>query len=233
MATRACSDKCNSHGDCLSFLVQSFDRGALTLMRVLLEGQTTESAVQTLERACGLLGDSCWNLILSRRGTDDPLKVKTEMALIREAYDLRHLRESDVAISAQKLVRPFHPSRNHVLMWGPSSRRLELSGKMVGTEMGNGSHLVQQARSAKTFPFLPVPLRFASRSSPPPIPQPRSLKNASSISMPGPPRSGSATAMAAWHSFPAPRSAQAIAERHAGGICDCCKERMQREGPAL
>ena len=75
------ADKCNSHGDCLSFLVQSFDRGALTLMRVLLEGQTTESAVQTLERACGLLGDSCGNLVPSRRGTDDPLKVKTEMAM--------------------------------------------------------------------------------------------------------------------------------------------------------
>jgi hypothetical protein len=28
------------------------------------------------------------------------------------------------------------------------------------------------------------------------------------------------------------RYAQAIAEHHAGGICDCCKERMQREGPA-
>jgi hypothetical protein len=28
------------------------------------------------------------------------------------------------------------------------------------------------------------------------------------------------------------RYAQAIAEHHAGGICDCCKERMHREGPA-
>jgi hypothetical protein len=120
--------------------------------RCRLEGQTTESAVLTLERACGLLGDSCGNLVLSRRGTDDPSKVKTEMALIREADDLGDLRESNVASSAQKLLRPFHPPRHNVLMRGPSSRRLELSGKMVGTEMGNGSHLVQRLLSR--FPMI-------------------------------------------------------------------------------
>jgi hypothetical protein len=68
------------------------------------------------------LGDSCGNLALSRRDTDDPLKVETEMALIGEADDLRDLCGSEVAICAQKLLRPFHPSGNHVLMRGPSSR---------------------------------------------------------------------------------------------------------------
>ena len=52
------------------------------------------------------------------------------------------------------------------------------------------------------IPLLTRAPEIASRSSPPPIRQPESLKNRLSISMPGPPRSGSATAMAPWHSSP-------------------------------
>jgi len=64
------------------------------------------------------LGSSCGNPKLSRRDADDPLEVKTEMALIREAGAVRDLREAELAVCSQEELRSFNAPRDHILVGG-------------------------------------------------------------------------------------------------------------------
>jgi hypothetical protein len=68
-----------------SFFVQFFDCDAITSIRVLLDEHANGLAVRVLAPVCGLLGFSCGNPKLTRRDADDPLEVKAELALVREA----------------------------------------------------------------------------------------------------------------------------------------------------
>jgi len=64
------------------------------------------------------LGSSCGNPKLSRRDADDPLEVKAEMALIREAGAVRDLREAELAVCSQEELRSFNAPRDHILIRG-------------------------------------------------------------------------------------------------------------------
>jgi hypothetical protein len=61
------------------------DRDSIRLICVRLENHLTRFRVQVLGESCELLGDSCEVRKLSRRDSDDPLEVKAELALVREA----------------------------------------------------------------------------------------------------------------------------------------------------
>jgi hypothetical protein len=89
---------------------------AITLIRVLLGGQANGLGVRVLAEACGLLRDSCRKPKLSRRDADDPLEVKRKMALVCEAGPERNLRQAELAVSLQELLRSVNAARDQILV---------------------------------------------------------------------------------------------------------------------
>jgi hypothetical protein len=55
--------------------------------------------------ACKLLLRSCGNTKLSRSDADDPLEVKGKLALVREADAKRDLRQAELVVSPQEVLR--------------------------------------------------------------------------------------------------------------------------------
>src|SRR5262249_44708025 len=92
----------------------------------------TARAGGVLGAACGLLCDSCGQAELAGRDTDHTLEVLGELALIREADAHRDLREGEVSVGMQKLLRPRHAARNDVLVRRHASGRFELPREVVG-----------------------------------------------------------------------------------------------------
>ena len=90
------------------------------------------------------LQDSLRNPKLSRRDADDPLEVRAEMALIREAGAERDIRQAELAVCPQEVLRSFNAARDHILVRRQPGGRLELSRKVIGTEIGDGCHLLQR-----------------------------------------------------------------------------------------
>jgi hypothetical protein len=62
-----------------------------------------------------MLSDSCGNPKLPRRVADDPLEVKGKMALVGEADAQRDLRQAELAVSSEELLRSFNATSDHVL----------------------------------------------------------------------------------------------------------------------
>jgi len=69
--------------------------------------------IRVLAGACGLLRFSCGNPKLSRRDADDPLEVKGKMALVWEADAECDLRQADLAVCPQEVLRSFNAARDH------------------------------------------------------------------------------------------------------------------------
>ena len=110
-----------------------------------------DPAIRVLAGACGLLGDACESLKLSRRDTDDPPKMKAEMALIREAGAERDLGQTELAVCPQEFLRSFNAARDHILVWRQPGGRLELPREVKGAEIDDGRHLFQRRTASEIF----------------------------------------------------------------------------------
>ena len=73
-------------------------------------------ASESLAETCGLLRYSCGNLKLSRRDADDPLEVKGKMALVGETDVQGDLRQTELAVSPEELLRSFNATSDHILV---------------------------------------------------------------------------------------------------------------------
>jgi hypothetical protein len=96
-------------------------------MRVLLQEHPNGLGLRGLGGGCVLLGDSCGSPKLSRRDADDPLESRTGFGL--RSRQVRDLAQAKVAVSAQKLLRPFNASFRFcwLLQW----EERPLTGKTV------------------------------------------------------------------------------------------------------
>jgi hypothetical protein len=63
-----------------------------------------------------MLSDSCGNPKLPRRDADDPLEVKGKMALVGEADAQRDLRQTELAVSPEELLRSFNATSDQILV---------------------------------------------------------------------------------------------------------------------
>jgi hypothetical protein len=91
------------------------------------------------------------NLKLSRRDADDPLEVKGKMALVKEADPKRDLRQAELVVCPQQVLRSFNAARDQILVRRQPGGRLELSRKVIGAEMGDGSHLLLRRTAFEIF----------------------------------------------------------------------------------
>jgi hypothetical protein len=69
--------------------------------------------------------------------------MKAKMALIREAGTERDLRQPELAVYPQEVLRSFNAARNHILVRRQPRGCLELSCEMIRAEMDDGRHLFQ------------------------------------------------------------------------------------------
>ena len=81
---------------------------------------------------------------LSRREADDPLKMKAEMALVREAGAERDVGHAEPAACQQEFLRSLDTARDHILVRRQPGGRLELPREVIGAEMHDGRHLLQR-----------------------------------------------------------------------------------------
>ena len=80
---------------------------------------------------------------MSRRDADDALEVMGELALIGEAGPHGDLRQGEVTVQLQELLRPLDAASDDVLVrWQPGGR-LELPREVVGAEAGDCRYLLQ------------------------------------------------------------------------------------------
>jgi hypothetical protein len=107
-----------------SFFVQCFDSDTITLIPVLLHQHANGVGVRVLAGACGLSRYSCGNPKLSRRDADDPLEVKRKMTLVREAAAERDLRQTELTVSPQEVLRSFNAAHEHILVRRQAGGRL-------------------------------------------------------------------------------------------------------------
>jgi hypothetical protein len=133
-----------THGHPL-FLV--FECDAITAIRVLLDEHANGLGVRVLAGACGLLRFYCGNPKLYRRDADDSLEVKGKLALVREADAERDVHQAELAICPQEVLRSFNAARDHIQARRQPSSRLELPREVIGTEMNDGSHLLQRSNA--------------------------------------------------------------------------------------
>jgi hypothetical protein len=116
------------------------------------------------------------NLKLSRRDADDPLEVKGKMALVKEADPKRDLRQAELVVCPQQVLRSFNAARDQILVRRQPGGRLELSRKVIGAEMGDGSHLLLRRTAFEIFHDvlddpLELPLgKYAARRGRLPVP---------------------------------------------------------------
>jgi hypothetical protein len=103
---------------------------------------------------CGdrsLLGDSRGAPKLPRCDADNPLEVKGKLALVPEADAERDIRQAELAICSQEVLGSFNAARDHILARRQPSGRLELSRKVIGAEMNDGSHLLERGTVFEIF----------------------------------------------------------------------------------
>ena len=74
-----------------------------------------------------MLSDSCGNPKLPWRDADDPLEVKAEMALVREAGAESDLCQVELTVSPQEVLGSFNAARDQVLVRRQPGGRLELA----------------------------------------------------------------------------------------------------------
>lgn len=72
-------------------------------------------------------------------------------ALIREAGAKRDLRQLELAVYPQGVLRPFNAARDHILVRRQPAGCLELSCEMIRTEMDDGRHLFQRWTAFEIF----------------------------------------------------------------------------------
>src|SRR5260370_30091004 len=108
-------------------------------------------ALPFLDGTCGLLGDSCGHSELPRRDAKEAFEVTGELALVREAGVRGNLRQGEVAAALQKLPGSFDATGDDVLVRRQPGGRLELSGEVVGTKVGDRSHLLQGRAGVEVF----------------------------------------------------------------------------------
>src|SRR5260221_9198938 len=134
------------------------------LICVLLGEYPNRLGVRVLAGACELLSDSCGHPKLSRRDADDPLEVRGKMALVREAGAECDLSQAEIVLFPQELLRSFNPAPDYVLVRRQSGGRPKLPGKVIGAEMGDGSHLLQRRTVGEVFhDVLDDAVEFAAR----------------------------------------------------------------------
>ena len=98
-----------------------------------------------------LLHSSCADLKSSGRDADHPLKVKGELALVREAGAERDFGQAELAICPQEVLGSFNAARDHILVRRQPSGHLELARKVIGAEMNDGSHLFHRRVALEIF----------------------------------------------------------------------------------
>ena len=74
-----------------------------------------------------------------------------ELALVREAGACRDLRQREVTILLEEPLGPFDATGDDVLVRRQPRRDLELPREMVGTEVGDGRHLLQGQAGIEVF----------------------------------------------------------------------------------
>ena len=94
---------------------------------------------------------SCGGPKLPRRDADEPFKVKGELALVREAGAERDVRQAELTVGTQEVLRSFDAARDHILVRRQPSGRLELPRKVIGAEINDGSHLLQRRTAFEIF----------------------------------------------------------------------------------
>src|SRR3954452_15325593 len=97
------------------------------------------------------LCDSCGLAELSRGDADDALEVVGELALIREADPRGDLRQGQLRLWLQELLRPPHPSRDDVLVRRHADSFLELAGEVKRAQLGDGGQLPQGDIGVEVF----------------------------------------------------------------------------------
>ena len=99
----------------------------------------------------GPLGEPCGGPEPPRRDADQALDVMRELALVREAGARRDLRQGEVRIFSQELLRPFHAAGDGVPVRRQAGRDLELPREVGGAEVGNRRHLLQGQAGVAVF----------------------------------------------------------------------------------
>jgi hypothetical protein len=69
--------------------------------------------------------------------------VKGKLALVREAGAERDVYQLELKVFPQEVLRSLNSARGQILVKRQPSGRLKLPRKPIGTEMGDGSHLLQ------------------------------------------------------------------------------------------
>ncbi len=73
------------------------------------------------------------------------------MALVREADAECDLRQAELAICPEEVLRSFNAARDHILVRRQPGGRLELAREVIGAEMNDGSHLPQRQTAFEIF----------------------------------------------------------------------------------
>src|SRR5260221_11096512 len=73
------------------------------------------------------------------------------MALVREADAECDLRQAELAICPEEVLRSFNAARDHILVRRQPGGRLELAREVIGAEMNHGSHLLQRRTAFEIF----------------------------------------------------------------------------------
>ena len=94
-----------------------FARGATALPEPA-PGNGKGVVLRFLGSICDLLGDSCGRPELPRRDADEPLEVRGELALVREAGVCGDVRQGQVAAALQELLGPLDAAGEDVLVGG-------------------------------------------------------------------------------------------------------------------
>src|SRR5260221_12976997 len=98
------------------------------------------------------------------------------MALVREADAECDLRQAELAICPEEVLRSFNAARDHILVRRQPGGRLELAREVIGAEMGDGSHLLQRGTASEIFHDIlndPTELVAWQYALPPPQPPAR------------------------------------------------------------
>ena len=73
------------------------------------------------------------------------------MTLVREADAECDLRQTELTVCPQEVLRSFNAARDHILVRRQSGGRLELAREVIGAEMNNCSHLLQRRTASEIF----------------------------------------------------------------------------------
>src|SRR5207253_7942936 len=104
---------------------------------------------------------------LSRRGADDPLKLKAKMALIRETGAEHDLGQAEPTVCPQEVLRSFNAACDHILVRRQPGGCLELPREMKGAEMEDGRHSLQRRIASEISIMYSMTLRSLWRGSTP------------------------------------------------------------------